>query len=94
MGGWSIGPLTVLVAALVVVGRHLYAFATRFLAGGAWRAARSTDFPDEPMRRIVVLHVGIVLAGTVLLLLFPPLTAAALLILLKTAADLHPRFLA
>jgi hypothetical protein len=83
----------VLVAALVIVARHLYAFATRFLARGAWRETRATDFFDEPMRRTVLLHVGIVLSGIVLLLFLPPLAAAALLIVLKTAADLHPRFL-
>jgi hypothetical protein len=82
-----------LLAALAVVARHAYAFAAGFVARGQWRTARLGSLLDEPMRRVVVLHVGIVLAGVALVSLAPPLAAATGLILLKTAADLHPRLL-
>ncbi len=76
-------------ALLAILGNHLYSLIANFIARGAWRAAQHVLMFGEPLRHIVVLHVGIALGGIVLLLFASPLIAATVLLVAKTVSDLR-----
>ena len=76
-------------SALAILAVHLLSFVAYSRTRESWTAAEPGRLFDLPMRRLVVLHVGIVLGGAVLIMLAPPVVAAAVLLAGKTVSDLR-----
>jgi hypothetical protein len=78
-------PLVPAIAALVV--SHGVSFATNFLGRKEYAGREVREQMIEPYRRVVILHVTIIIGGGLALILGSPLPALALLLVLKTGVD-------
>jgi hypothetical protein len=74
-------PLAVLFAS------HLFSFGWNYLGRGEFRSARLSRLMTEPYKRIIVLHVAIILGGLGAMALGSPLWALVVLLAVKIALD-------
>lgn len=74
-------PLAVLVAS------HLFSFAWNYLYRGEFRRVQLSRLMMAPYRRVVVLHIGIILGGIGAMALGSPLWALIVLLAVKIALD-------
>ena len=74
-------PLAILAAS------HFFSFAWNYLYRGEFRSARLSTLMAQPYRRVVVLHLAIILGGVAALTLGSPLCALLILLGLKVALD-------
>jgi putative flippase GtrA len=74
-------------ALLALVVSHGVSFITNFLGRKEYVGRTVRDLMGEPYKRIIILHVTIILGGGMILLLGSPLPALILLIGLKTVVD-------
>lgn len=81
--GWTI-PATL----LMLFASHGISFATNFLGRREYLALSDQEVMMVPYRRVVVMHLTLLFGGFVLLATRAPAGLAALLVLLKIAADL------
>jgi uncharacterized protein DUF6498 len=68
---------------------HGLSFGINFLGRRESRSASLSGLMNAPYKRVVLMHVTIILGGWLVLLLKTPTPALALLVLLKIAADLR-----
>jgi hypothetical protein len=68
---------------------HGLAFGVDYLGSGAFREATVQDEMGRPYRRVLVLHVVLIAGGFLMLVADGPVWALGLLVVLKTATDLH-----
>ena len=78
---------SLLVAVAVLTGSHLFSFVTNYLMGDEAKRFTLQQEMARPYRRVVVLHLTIVLGGILTAAWGAPAAALALLVLLKTAID-------
>jgi hypothetical protein len=76
-------PLAVLAAS------HLFSFLWNYLWRGEFRRASLTELMHRPYRRVLVLHLAIILGGWLVLALGSPKSALLVLLALKIGFDLH-----
>lgn len=80
-------------ALLVLWISHGISFVTHFLKRKEYAFLTLEKLMADPYRRIMVMHLTLILGGWLILLLKTPMPAMLLLILLKTAADLRAHHL-
>lgn len=68
---------------------HGVSFATNYLGRGEYRRADPQKLMASPYGRVMVLHFTILLGGFLMLALHSPVAGLALLVVLKTALDVH-----
>lgn len=80
---------TATLPALALVASHGFSFVQNYLRGGEWRTLSTGRAMMAPYGRILVMHAVLVVGGIPTLLVGSPAFAVALLVVLKTAADLR-----
>ncbi len=75
------------VAALALVASHGFSYGWNFLGKGEYRRASLQALMHQPYRRVVVLHLVVLLGGFAVLALGQPVGALLLLIVLKMGID-------
>jgi uncharacterized protein DUF6498 len=78
--GWAV--LTLLVS-------HGLSFYWNYLRNGEFQRASLSALMTQPYGRVFVLHFTVLFGGWIVMMLGSPLLALALLVILKTAADLR-----
>jgi uncharacterized protein DUF6498 len=78
--GWAV--LTLLVS-------HGLSFYWNYLRNGEFQRASLNALMTQPYGRVFVLHFTVLFGGWIVMMLGSPLLALALLVILKTAADLR-----
>jgi hypothetical protein len=78
-------PLWPALAALLV--SHGVSFVTNFLGRREYVDRDVRDLMSEPYKRVIILHVTIIIGGGLILILGSPLPALLLLVVLKTVVD-------
>lgn len=78
---------TTLIAAVALLGSHLYSFVFHFLIGGEFRTRDAASQMFQPYGRIVVLHIAILFGAFAIMLLAQPLILLLLMIVGKTLLD-------
>lgn len=73
----------------VLVASHLFSFLWNYLYRGEFRRASLTELMGKPYRRVVILHLAIILGGIAVLALGSPLWALLILLAIKIALDVH-----
>jgi hypothetical protein len=68
---------------------HGVSFYTNFLGENEYEGATVKGLMTAPYQRIVVMHLTLIFGGWIILLFGMPVGALVVLVLLKTAADLH-----
>jgi hypothetical protein len=86
-GGFSVATVLLGVAGMVV--SHAGSFLTNFVGRGEYRATSPGVQMKEPYRRVIVLHLTVIFGAFGVSMLGVPLVALALLVALKTVADLR-----
>jgi hypothetical protein len=85
---WAIFiPIWVSIAALFI--SHGISFYTNFIGEREYEGATVSGLMTAPYNRIIVMHLTLIFGGWIILLIGMPTGALVLLLLLKTAADLH-----
>lgn len=72
----------------VLAGSHLFSFLWNYLFRGEFRRAALNELMGRPYKRIIVLHVTIIIGGGITMTLGSPLWALLLLLALKISFDL------
>ena len=80
------GPLRWALLALFI--SHGISFVVNFLGRKEYIGMTTQKLMSDPYQRIILMHVTIIFGGWLVMLLKAPILALALLILLKTGADL------
>ena len=80
---FDLGPALAMLA-----GSHAFSFLWNYLIRGEFRRASPSELMGQPYKRVVVLHVAILLGGAVTMALDSPLWALVFLIALKIGFDL------
>jgi hypothetical protein len=78
-------PLWPALVALVV--SHGVSFVVNFVRAGEYEGERVSDLMSAPYKRIMVMHLTIILGGGIVLALKTTMPALIVLVLLKTAVD-------
>lgn len=84
----AIGDFDLWPAVAVLAGSHAFSFLWNYLVRGEFRRASPSELMGQPYKRVVVLHVAILLGGAIAMALDSPLWALLLLIALKIGFDL------
>ncbi|MDB5924257.1 MAG: hypothetical protein JWN13_3193 [Betaproteobacteria bacterium] len=79
------GPLWPALLALVV--SHGVSFVVNFMGAREYEGTTLSDLMSAPYKRVVVMHLTVILGGMLVLVMKTPLAALVLLVLLKTLAD-------
>jgi hypothetical protein len=80
---------TILLGVLGMVVSHTGSFLVNFVGNEEYRAASPGMQMKEPYRRVIVLHLTIVLGAFAVTAVGAPVAALVLLVGLKTVTDLH-----
>jgi hypothetical protein len=72
-----------------LAGSHLFSFFWNYLWRGEYRQAEIARLMARPYKRVVVLHVAIILGGFAATALHSPAWALVALVAIKTCADLR-----
>jgi hypothetical protein len=72
----------------VLVASHFFSFAWNYLYRGEFRRANLGELMSQPYKRVVVLHIAILLGGFAAMALGSPLWALIVLLALKIGLDL------
>jgi hypothetical protein len=83
-----LAPDGLLLPLVLLFASHGFSFVVNFLGSGEWRQANGAKMMIQPYGRVVVLHLVIIAGGALVLALGAPIAALALLVVLKTVADL------
>ncbi len=86
LGGQLSGPF--LLPFLALAASHLYSFIANYLARGEYRHITVGGLILQPVGRVVILHLAILLAGMIVVAVGSPLPLLVLLVIGKTALDL------
>ena len=86
---YSIIPVQVRLAVLVLFISHGVSFVQNYLLKGEYRTAKPNDLMGSPYGRIVVMHVAIITGGFLTMALGSPAALLAVLIALKTVLDVN-----
>ena len=81
-------PLVVAVAVLPLAGYHVVSYRSNFVGDREYERVGPVTMMVEPYRRVLVLHVTVVLGAFAVAALGTPFGMVALLVVLKTALDL------
>jgi len=76
------------LALAALVASHLFSFGWNYLYGGEFRRAALSALMTQPYRRVVVLHVAIILGGVGAMALGSPVWALVVLLAMKVGLDL------
>ncbi len=97
IGGWAPGagaelyaifiPIWISIAALFI--SHGVSFFTNFIGEREYEAATVSGLMHAPYYRVIVMHMTLILGGWIVMLIGMPAGALVVLLLLKTAVDLH-----
>ena len=82
-----LGTVAIPLATLFI--SHGISFFHNFIGKGEYKRTDAGKQMQEPYRRVVLMHVTLIFGGWIVLLLNTPVFALALLVILKTIADLH-----
>jgi hypothetical protein len=95
-GLWVLGPALraaqdfhLWLPAAVLAGSHLFSFLWNYLWRGEYKQAELMRLMGRPYKRVVVLHLGIILGGFLVTALHSPEWALVVLIAVKTYVDLR-----
>jgi hypothetical protein len=88
-GSGGLALATILAGVLGMVVSHAGSFLVNFVGNEEYRATSPGVQMKEPYRRVVVLHLTIVLGAFVVTAVGAPVAALVLLVGLKTATDLY-----
>ena len=80
-------PISISIAALFI--SHGVSFFTNFIGEREYEAAKVSGLMHAPYYRVIVMHITLLLGGWIVMLIGVPAGALVLLLLLKTAVDLH-----
>jgi hypothetical protein len=72
----------------VLLGSHAFSFLWNYLYRGEFRRANLGELMSQPYKRVVVLHIAILLGGFAAMALGSPLWALIVLLALKIGLDL------
>ena len=75
------------LAVLALAASHGFSFVWHYLRSGEYRSARTGDLLLAPYRRVVVLHIVIILGGFPVMALGSPTAGLAVLAVVKTIVD-------
>ncbi|MEJ2360170.1 MAG: DUF6498-containing protein [Gammaproteobacteria bacterium] len=75
-------------AVMILAASHLFSFLWNYLGHGEYRRAAISELMQRPYRRVVLLHLTILLGGAVAMALGSPVWGLLLLIALKIGFDL------
>jgi hypothetical protein len=81
--------LSVLVPVIVLFISHGVSFAINYIGRGEYLTTDIIKLSASPYRRVIVMHVTLLIGGGLGLILGGGMVTIAFLILLKTATDLH-----
>jgi len=76
-------------AVLTLVVSHGLSFSWNYLKNGEFQRASLNALMMQPYGRVFVLHVTVLLGGWIVMMLGSPVLLLVLLVILKTAADVH-----
>ncbi len=82
-------PGTLALAAIALFGSHLVSFWTNFLGGREYERRSAIQQMAEPYRRVVLLHVTLVVGGIVASVTTAPIGLLLVLVALKIGLDLR-----
>jgi hypothetical protein len=80
-------PIWISIAALFI--SHGVSFFTNFIGEREYEAANVSGLMQAPYSRVIVMHMTLLLGGWIVMLIGMPAGALVVLLLLKTAVDLH-----
>ena len=80
-------PIWISIAALFI--SHGVSFFTNFIGEREYEAAHVSGLMHAPYYRVIVMHMTLILGGWIVMLIGMPAGALVVLLLLKTAVDLH-----
>ena len=80
-------PIWISIAALFI--SHGVSFFTNFIGEREYEAANVSGLMHAPYYRVIVMHMTLLLGGWIVMLIGMPAGALVVLLLLKTAVDLH-----
>ncbi|MBE0614073.1 MAG: hypothetical protein IH604_10440, partial [Burkholderiales bacterium] len=73
----------------VLAGSHVFSFLWNYLARGEFRRASLSQQMQQPYKRVIVLHLTIIIGGGITMALGSPVWALLALIALKIGFDLN-----
>lgn len=85
----QIGALGLWLPAAALAASHLFSFLWNYLGRGEYRIAALTELMHQPYRRVIVLHMTLIVGGIAAAAFGSPLWALLLLLGLKVALDLR-----
>ncbi len=85
---WPIALLSLFVVAASLFVSHLISYYSNFILNGEFKSISSDDLFWRPYPRIIVMHLVVIFGGMIALSTGESKNALALLIILKTLADL------
>ena len=80
-------PIWTSIAALFI--SHGVSFFTNFIGEREYEGAKVSALMHAPYQRVIVMHLTLIFGGWIILLTGLPFGALVVLVLLKTAVDLH-----
>ena len=80
-------PIWISIAALFI--SHGVSFFTNFIGEREYEAATVSGLMHAPYYRVIVMHMTLLFGGWIVMLIGMPAGALVVLLLLKTAVDLH-----
>lgn len=85
----AITELNLALALAVLAGSHAFSFLWNYLVRGEFRRASLSAQMQQPYKRVIVLHLAIIIGGGITMALGSPAWALLLLIALKVNFDLR-----
>lgn len=92
-GPYDIDLISALVGVLGLIGSHWVSYATNYIGAGEYKKVSAPILFILPYKRIIILHISIIVGAFLVFLLGAPTIALACFILMKTWVDvwLHTR---
>jgi len=76
-------------ALIALLLSHVFSFVWNYLLRGEYRCAALKELMQRPYRRVIILHLTILIGGGITMVLGSPIWALVMLIVLKTGFDLR-----
>jgi len=86
---WANRPPQMIWALLGLFISHGISFVENFILGGEYDRTTIKELMQRPYQRIIVMHIAILAGGIFVMKLNSPMPLMVILVLLKTAFDLH-----
>jgi len=86
---WASRPPEMIWAVLGLTISHGVSFVENYILGGEYKKSSLGKLMQQPYKRIMIMHLAILIGGIFVMQLIPPLPLMIILVLRKIAVDLH-----